>query len=260
MKINTITTAPNSTVELTIALSITIKSSHTNSPPTITITTEPNLTVELTIALSPTFDNVVTVDNNTQFLEYLPNNKAKALSKDETKALLSLIEGSAIITNKATDATNNKLKMEERVRITTSFNASCGTCRRTPQQLRLKWENLKKNSRKRNTQIRMNRIKTGGGAPPYISPDEILDRVSTVDGFTVEFGGDSEQVVDYGDGAIINEVEKELPLDNGDGQEVPFLVINTPASVGPALPKRLFWVLPETVGADLDLQQQHTAH
>ncbi|XP_045504897.1 uncharacterized protein LOC123701455 [Colias croceus] len=187
------------------------------------------------------------------------HNKAKALSKDETKALLSLIEGSAIITNKATNATNNKLKMEEWVRITTSFNASFGTCRRTPQQLRLKWENLKKNSRKRNTQIRMNRIKTGGGAPPYIPPDEILDRVasllgSTVDGFTVEFGGDSEQVVDYGDGdcsdgAIINEVEKELPLDNGDGQEVPFLVVNTPAAVGPALPKRLFLGTPRASGS-----------
>lgn len=51
------------------------------------------------------------------------------------------------------------MKIEEWSRITDIFNASIGSCRRTLQQLRLKWENLKKNSRKRSAAIRMARIK-----------------------------------------------------------------------------------------------------
>ncbi|CAG4940572.1 unnamed protein product [Parnassius apollo] len=123
--------------------------------------------------------------------------KGKPLTKEETKFLLDLIEGSKIITTKTTNATNNKLKTEEWIRLAERFNATATNCPRTPQQLRLKWENLKKNSRKRSTQIRMNQIKTGGGPADYIPPDDILDRVtsllgSTVSGFTVPFGGDKE--------------------------------------------------------------------
>ncbi|XP_047511091.1 uncharacterized protein LOC125053659 isoform X1 [Pieris napi] len=130
--------------------------------------------------------------------------KGKPLSKDETKALLAFIAKSKIINNKTTNATNNKLKIEEWKCITEKFNATVAITRRTPQQLRLKWENLKKNSRKRSTKIRMNHIKTGGGAPDYIPPDEILDHVSsllgsTVNGFTVEFGGDAEPAEFWGD-------------------------------------------------------------
>ncbi|XP_021204376.2 uncharacterized protein LOC119628389 [Bombyx mori] len=124
---------------------------------------------------------------------------SKPLTKDESKILLSFIESSKIIYNKRTNATNNKLKNEEWKRISDHFNAVVTTSYRTPQQLRLKWENLKKNSRKRNTQIRMNNIKTGGGGPSYIPPDDVLDRVaallgSTVDGFTVAYGGDAELI------------------------------------------------------------------
>ncbi|CAK1579790.1 unnamed protein product [Parnassius mnemosyne] len=123
--------------------------------------------------------------------------KGKPLTKEESKFLLDLIEGSKIITTKTTNATNNKLKTEEWIRLAERFNATATNFPRTPQQLRLKWENLKKNSRKRSTKIRMNQIKTGGGPADYIPPDDILDRVtsllgSTVSGFTVPFGGDKE--------------------------------------------------------------------
>nr|XP_037873908.1 uncharacterized protein LOC119630037 isoform X1 [Bombyx mori] len=45
----------------------------------------------------------------------------------------------------------------------------------------------------------MNNIKTGGGGPSYIPPDDVLDRVAallgtTVDGFTVAYGGDAELI------------------------------------------------------------------
>ncbi|CAH2107869.1 unnamed protein product [Euphydryas editha] len=130
--------------------------------------------------------------------------KGKPLTKEESKFLLDLIQGSTIITTKTTNASNNKMKNEEWVRLTENFNAIATNCPRTPQQLRLKWENLKKISRKRSTKIRMNQIKTGGGPADYIPPDDILDRVSgmlgsTASGFTVPFGGDRETAdVDFG--------------------------------------------------------------
>ncbi|KOB75810.1 Uncharacterized protein OBRU01_06938, partial [Operophtera brumata] len=80
--------------------------------------------------------------------------------------------------------------------ITDSFNASVSSCPRRTDQLKLKWENLKKSARKRSTKIRMNHIKTGGGKPDYIPPDDALDRVASIlgatcEGYSVAFGGDS---------------------------------------------------------------------
>ncbi|CAG4984958.1 unnamed protein product [Colias eurytheme] len=126
--------------------------------------------------------------------------RGKPLTKDETKLLLGLIESSPIILSKTTNAASNKMKNEEWVSLTHKFNATASFCRRSPQQLRLKWENLKKLARKRSTKIRMNRIQTGGGIPEYIPPDDILDRVadllgSTASGFVVPFGGDKEEGV-----------------------------------------------------------------
>ncbi|XP_026314318.1 uncharacterized protein LOC113226028 [Hyposmocoma kahamanoa] len=160
-------------------------------------------------------------------------NKNKGLSKEETKGLLSLIEGSKIINNKKTNTTSNKMKVEEWSRIADIFNASMGICRRTPQQLRLKWENLKKNSRKRSTAIRMARIKTGGGPPEYFLPDEILDRVaallgSTGEGLSVEFGGDAEPQ-SFGDSDTDGKTFAVPVL--ADTSPVPMLLIDSPLPV-----------------------------
>ncbi|CAG4975205.1 unnamed protein product [Parnassius apollo] len=147
--------------------------------------------------------------------------KGKPLTKEQTKSLLGLIEGSKVITTKTTNATNNKLKTEEWIRLAERFNVTATNCPRTPQQLHLKWENLKKNSRKRSTQIRMNQIKTGGGPADYIPPGDILDRVtslleSTVSGFTVPLGGDkemawfdTEQIVDSSETTISTPLSNE---------------------------------------------------
>ncbi|CAG4964714.1 unnamed protein product [Parnassius apollo] len=64
--------------------------------------------------------------------------KSKPLSKDENKALLELIEMSKIIMSKATNASSNKMKDKEWVRIAEQFSATATNCRWTPQQLRLK--------------------------------------------------------------------------------------------------------------------------
>ncbi|XP_045456828.1 uncharacterized protein LOC123666849 [Melitaea cinxia] len=124
--------------------------------------------------------------------------KSRSLGKDEVLSLLDLISKHNIITTKATNATNNKLKEEAWKFIAQEFSAMTGEIKR-PEQLRLKWENLKKAARKRNALIRQNTIKTGGGKT-YIPPDETLDRIASMlgalcSGFTVEFGGDREELV-----------------------------------------------------------------
>lgn len=60
-------------------------------------------------------------------------------------------------------------------------------------------------------------FKTGGGGPDYIPPDEVLDKVATllgntVDGFTVEYGGDAELVLEPTNWASAN-----VTIDDGDG-------------------------------------------
>ncbi|KAJ8714436.1 hypothetical protein PYW07_002661 [Mythimna separata] len=109
--------------------------------------------------------------------------KGKPLSKEETKCLVGLIENNKIILSKTTNATINKLKAEEWVRLTKRFNATAAVHRRTPRQLRLKWENLKKSARKRCFNIRMNQIQTDGPLD-YTPSDDVLDRVADVLGST----------------------------------------------------------------------------
>ncbi|KAL4708230.1 hypothetical protein ACJJTC_013799 [Scirpophaga incertulas] len=108
--------------------------------------------------------------------------------------LVQLIAANTVVNNKATNATNNKMKDQAWKNITDEFNSSISSFPRTPAQLRLKWENLKKTARKRYANIRSSHNKTGGGKDYF--PPEVLDKVSsllgsTCQGFTVEFGGDA---------------------------------------------------------------------
>ncbi|XP_013163364.1 PREDICTED: uncharacterized protein LOC106114632 [Papilio xuthus] len=126
----------------------------------------------------------------------MESQSSKPLTKDETKALLLLIEESnIIIRNKKMNAATNQMKVQEWIRIAQKFNNTISTRERTPRQLRLKWENLKKSVRKRNATIQMNSMT--GGIPEYIRPDEVLDRVSsmlncTINDYSDKFRGDSE--------------------------------------------------------------------
>ncbi|XP_012544063.1 uncharacterized protein LOC105841327 [Bombyx mori] len=121
--------------------------------------------------------------------------KAPPMTKDETMLLVDLVAGNNIVNNKATNAANNKLKEQAWQTLANHFNSSITSFPRTPSQLRLKWENLKKSARKRCADMRNKLNKTGGGRDCF-PPDEILDKVasllgSTCQGFSVEFGGDA---------------------------------------------------------------------
>ncbi|XP_050668503.1 uncharacterized protein LOC126967860 isoform X2 [Leptidea sinapis] len=107
--------------------------------------------------------------------------KGVPLTKQEVLLLLSLVENNPVIFSKGTNAVSNKTKEDAWVRITHLFNASVESGPRKPEQLRLKWENLKKNARKRNNKImRNNTIKADGGIAEFIPPDVALEKVSAI--------------------------------------------------------------------------------
>nr|XP_049695688.1 uncharacterized protein LOC110378636 [Helicoverpa armigera] len=112
--------------------------------------------------------------------------KGRILSENEMMGLIALIEDSKIITDKNTDATTNLLKAKEWQHITHVFNAKYGFGSRTPHQLRLKWDNLKKSSRKRTAEIRMLCHKNGGELPADYPSNDILDRVAAILGNPVD--------------------------------------------------------------------------
>ncbi|KOB71971.1 Uncharacterized protein OBRU01_04337 [Operophtera brumata] len=65
----------------------------------------------------------------------------------------------------------------------------------------------------------MNHIKTGGGKPDYIPPDDALDRVASIlgatcEGYSVAFGGDSEQIAMHDSMAEVS-VDLEILSDGG---------------------------------------------
>ncbi|KAL4708955.1 hypothetical protein ACJJTC_014983 [Scirpophaga incertulas] len=149
-------------------------------------------------------------------------------TKDETIILVQLVAANKTITNKATNATNNKLKEHAWQTLTNEFNSSVVSCPRTPTQLRLKWENLKKSARKRCANLRSSLNKTGGGKD-YFPPDEVLDTVTallgnTCQGFTVEFGGDANNTdlnLDMGEASV--NIEEVVTMDkdaNGESDGV----------------------------------------
>ncbi|KOB51859.1 UPF0439 protein C9orf30-like protein [Operophtera brumata] len=112
--------------------------------------------------------------------------KSTPLIKEEVLKLAELVTVNPVVMSKATNASNNQLKEAAWLKITDNFNALIGSCPRKPEQLRLKWENLKKSARKRHTKIRMNNLKTGGGKPDYIPPDDTLDKVASLLGPTCD--------------------------------------------------------------------------
>ncbi|PZC80769.1 hypothetical protein B5X24_HaOG213993 [Helicoverpa armigera] len=178
--------------------------------------------------------------------------KAEQFVKDSIILLLDMILKHPVITTKATNATNNKLKEEAWNAIAQEFSAVTGDMRR-PEQIRLKWENLKKSARKRSAFIRQNNLKNGGGKS-YIPPDEVLDRVASIlgttcNGYPAEFGGDSNEAIASRASEAIIEVFDFQPLpevaqgssavvtggdcggDNGGGSYTPNnYIFNTPKS------------------------------
>lgn len=80
------------------------------------------------------------------------------MDKDEVSLLMELIEANPTITSKETTAAFNRLKDNCWSEMTKQFNARSGSVPRSTNQLKLKWDNLKKNARKRASNIRQHNI------------------------------------------------------------------------------------------------------
>ncbi|RVE48309.1 hypothetical protein evm_007060 [Chilo suppressalis] len=142
--------------------------------------------------------------------------KGIPLTKAEVALLINLVLEHKVIISKLTNATNNRLKEEAWNNVTESFNAIVSSCPRKLEQLRLKWENLKKAARKRSLKIRMMQLKTGGCY--YAPPDDALDRVASIlneyyDGYSPTLCSDSEV-------PIINDSDSSNIQVCGDGCSV----------------------------------------
>ncbi|CAB3230622.1 unnamed protein product [Arctia plantaginis] len=83
---------------------------------------------------------------------------------EETDLLVSLVEAKKqIIENKKSDAATWQDKEKAWKEIETAFNASSGSVFRNHKHLKLKYEAMKKDIRKKRAMIRADRCKTGGG-------------------------------------------------------------------------------------------------
>lgn len=81
------------------------------------------------------------------------------MTKDEVGYLVDLVQIYPIITSKETNAGTNKEKDIAWVSLTAAFNAKSESIPRNKDQLKAKWDNLKKAARKRSQQMRMNNLK-----------------------------------------------------------------------------------------------------
>lgn len=129
------------------------------------------------------------------------NNKrvrACNFNKEEVRLLTELVtKHRSIIENKKTDAVTNKDKEAAWEKIARMFNASSGLASRNAKTLKLKYESLKKEAKKKMAKHRQDLYKTGGG--PSTVPDlddveeNIVDICSNITG--LEARNDSDNII-----------------------------------------------------------------
>lgn len=117
-------------------------------------------------------------------------------SREEEDLLVQLAEESkSIIENKKSDSITWKEKNAEWVRIEERFNARSGGILRSAKTLKIKYDGLKRQTRKKSSAIRGELYKTGGGtgnAPPLDRVEEkIKDMIFlSVEGMDAVFDSD----------------------------------------------------------------------
>ncbi|KAM3959328.1 uncharacterized protein ACR2FA_006629 [Aphomia sociella] len=145
------------------------------------------------------------------------NMKGPPLTKQEVNLLISLIRDHNVIMSKQTTADSNRLKEKAWQHVTEQFNSRIRSCPRRANQLRLKWDNLKKSARRR---MANKKHETQNG---YFATDEILDTVlmlleSTSD--SADSGSNGEngtRKTDDSDMDVeINQVIRDTPQTFGD--------------------------------------------
>lgn len=108
--------------------------------------------------------------------------RASNFDKSEIILLTELVtKFRSIIENKKTDAVTNKDKKAAWNTIATQFNAaSSGPTVRTSRTLQLKYESLKKNTKKKMTVHRQEMYRTGGGPSAAPAFDDVEEKVLSI--------------------------------------------------------------------------------
>ena len=118
-------------------------------------------------------------------------------SAAETRCLIEIcVKFKSVIENKKTDAVTNRDKEAAWIEIENMFNAISGTAARNKKALKLKYEGLKKSTKKKMALNRQQLYKTGGGAQdqiPYTPIEEIILGMSSNIG-GLESRNDSDEV------------------------------------------------------------------
>ncbi|XP_047041246.1 uncharacterized protein LOC124645475 [Helicoverpa zea] len=105
----------------------------------------------------------------------------KVMSHYDVSLLVDLIERNPIIRSKETNATTNRTKDDAWTSLAHEFNARSKSVTLIKEQLKLKWDDLKKRAGKRSPRIQLNNLKTaggGGGKPGFNTSNELLDNVT----------------------------------------------------------------------------------
>ncbi|XP_063372048.1 uncharacterized protein LOC134660233 [Cydia amplana] len=168
-------------------------------------------------------------------------------TREEVDILIKLVEvNKHILENKKSDAVTWGQKEECWKAIELSFNAASGSTHRTSKNLRLKYEGIKRDTRKKSALIRAETYRTGGGSStaPVLTPSEskVKDMILlSVDGMESNFDSDSlpNTVVDTQDAADLGEASSETVTKWSQWKPASFRSRKHPALCKPK-PKRPF--------------------
>ncbi|KAL4710088.1 hypothetical protein ACJJTC_016490 [Scirpophaga incertulas] len=129
-------------------------------------------------------------------MEKQKRERSSNFSQEETNLLVSLIEAKKhVIENKKSDATTWQEKEKAWKDIEKTFNSASGAVFRDYKHLKIKYEAMKRDTRKRSAIIRAERFKTGGGtntAPSLTTEQEKLKSMIlfSVEGSESQFDSD----------------------------------------------------------------------
>ncbi|CAG9825766.1 unnamed protein product [Phaedon cochleariae] len=148
--------------------------------------------------------------------------RAGNFSTEEVRLLIRLaFEENHVLENKQTDSEVRKLKSETWERIAEVFNASSGQTFRSVDTLRLKYESVKKDLKKKVNKNEAETMKTGGGNPNYIvidGPEKELLEVLSLSVHGLASISDSDTMT----GEKEKEVFEEIPVSEITDQEIEF--------------------------------------
>ncbi|XP_068086809.1 myb/SANT-like DNA-binding domain-containing protein 3 [Anabrus simplex] len=141
--------------------------------------------------------------------------RAQNYTYEEALQLIRTVECyKDVVENKRTDAVTSNEKTKAWEKIAADFNAQT-TTGRTGEQLRQKFDSLKKETRKYCAKLRQQRLQTGGGPHTEIKANPLYDRVQGL----IKLSAEGNQSVFDSDATFLCEV----PVESASGDSLQLL-------------------------------------